>query len=293
MFAIAGIGNTVYHPADYALLSQHVSSDRIGQAFSFHTFAGMLGSAVAPASLLLMESFWGWRGAFIGTGVLGFAVALLLLLIHEGARGIKSVAAHPKSDASGSGWRLLLAPPILLNLAFFVLLAMISGGLYNYSVVALGALYGTPVTTANAALSGNLLFSAIGVLAGGLLVARTKRHGLVATLGLAVMALSVALIAGVDLGSLTLITAMSLGGFFSGLIMPSRDMIVREVTPPGSFGKVFGFVTTGFNIGGIVSPLIFGAVMDHDSPRMVFLLVVTFSLLGILTVATRRRRPIE
>jgi MFS family permease len=240
-----------------------------------------------------MESFWGWRGAFIGTGVLGFAVALLLLLIHEGARDIKSVAAHPKSDASGSGWRLLLAPPILFNLAFFVLLAMISGGLYNYSVVALGALYGTPVTTANAALSGNLLFSAIGVLAGGLLVARTKRHGLVATLGLAVMALSVALIAGVDLGSLTLIAAMSLGGFFSGLIMPSRDMIVREVTPPGSFGKVFGFVTTGFNIGGIVSPLIFGAVMDHDSPRMVFLLVVTFSLLGILTVATRRRRPIE
>ena len=67
-------------------------------------------------------------------------------------------------------------------------------------------------------------------------------------------------------------------------------MIVREVTPPGSFGKVFGFVSTGFNIGGIVSPLIFGAVMDHGSSRMVFLLVVAFSLLGILTVATRPRR---
>jgi MFS family permease len=104
------------------------------------------------------------------------------------------------------------------------------------------------------------------------------------------MALTIALVAGVDLGSLTLIAAMSLGGFFSGLVMPSRDMIVREVTPPGSFGKVFGFVTTGFNIGGIVSPLIFGAVMDHDSPRMVFLLVAAFSLLGILTVATRPRR---
>ena len=47
-------------------------------------------------------------------------------------------------------------------------------------------------------------------------------------------------------------------------------MIVRDVTPPGSFGKVFGFVTTGFNIGGIVSPLIFGAIMDHGSPRLVF-----------------------
>ncbi len=78
-----------------------------------------------------------------------------------------------------------MSAPILLNLVFFALLAIISAGLYNYSVVALGALYGTPVTTANAALTGNLLLSAIGVLLGGLLVGRTTRHGLVATIGLA------------------------------------------------------------------------------------------------------------
>lgn len=292
MFAIAGMGNTVYHPADYTLLSQHVPADRIGQAFSLHTFAGMLGSAVAPASLLMLQSAWGWRGAFIGAGVLGFAVALLLLLVRDGATATRTASTRPTSDSSDAGWRLLLSAPILLNLAFFTLLAMISGGLYNYSVVALGALYGTPVTTANAALTGNLLLSAAGVLVGGLLVTRTKRHSLVATLGLTAMALSVALVALVDLSSLALIAAMSLGGLFSGVIMPSRDMIVREVTPPGSFGKVFGFVTTGFNIGGIVSPLIFGAVMDHGSPRMVFLLVVVFTLLGIVTVATRPRRTV-
>ena len=83
---------------------------------------------------------------------------------------------------------------------------------------------------------------------------------------------------------------MAASGFFFGVIMPSRDMIVREVTPPGSFGKVFGFVTTGFNIGGIVSPLMFGAIMDHGSPRLVFLLVAAFSALAIITVATRPRR---
>lgn len=290
MFAIAGMGNTVYHPADYTLLSQHVPADRIGQAFSVHTFAGMLGSAVAPASLLMLQSSWGWRGAFIGAGVLGFAVALLLFLVRDGATATGIASTRPIPDSSDAGWRLLLSAPILLNLAFFILLAMISGGLYNYSVVALGALYGTPVTTANAALTGNLLLSAAGVLVGGLLVTRTKRHSLVATLGLTAMALSVVLIALVDLSSLALIAAMSLAGLFSGVIMPSRDMIVREVTPPGSFGKVFGFVTTGFNIGGIVSPLIFGAVMDHGSPRMVFLLVAVFTLLGIVTVATRPRR---
>jgi MFS family permease len=290
MLAIAGMGNTVYLPANYALLSQHVPSDRIGQAFSLHTFAGMLGSAVAPASLLMMQSYWGWRGAFIGTGVLGLAVVLLILLVRDGATKTASVDTRPASDSSDAGWRLLLSAPILLNLTFFILLAMMSSGLYNYSVVALGALYGTPVTTANAALTGYLLLSAAGVLVGGLLVTRTKRHSLVATLGLIAMALSALLVALVDLGALPLIVAMSLGGLFSGVIMPSRDMIVREVTPPGSFGKVFGFVTTGFNIGGIVSPLIFGAVMDHGSPRMVFLLVAAFTLLGIVTVATRLRR---
>ena len=290
MFGIAGMGNTVYHPANYALLSQHVPSDRIGQAFSLHTFAGMLGSAVAPASLLMMQSSWGWRGAFVGAGVFGFAVALLLLLVRDGTTPTANAGTRPPSDSSDTGWRLLLSAPILLNLAFFILLAMMSGGLYNYSVVALGALYGTPVTTANVALTGNLLLSATGVLVGGLLVTRTKRHSLVATLGLTAMALSVVLVAVVDLDSLALIAAMSLAGLFSGVIMPSRDMIVREVTPPGSFGKVFGFVTTGFNIGGIVSPLIFGAVMDHGSPRMVFLLVAAFTLLGIVTVAARPRR---
>ena len=289
MFGVAGMGNTVYHPADYTLLSQHVPADRIGQAFSLHTFAGMLGSAVAPASLLMMQSSWGWRGAFVGAGVFGFAVALLLLLVRDGTTPTANVGTRPASDSSDTGWRLLLSAPILLNLAFFILLAMMSGGLYNYSVVALGALYGTPVTTANVALTGNLLLSAAGVLVGGLLVTRTKRHSLVATLGLTAMALSVVLVALVDLNSLALIAAMSLAGLFSGVIMPSRDMIVREVTPPGSFGKVFGFVTTGFNIGGIVSPLIFGAVMDHGSPRMVFLLVAAFTLLGIVTVATRPR----
>src|SRR6202158_1305028 len=83
MFALAGVGNAVYHPADYALLSQHVPPDRIGQAYSIHTFAGMLGSAVAPASLLLMQNYWGWRGAFIGAGILGFAVAAILLAVPD------------------------------------------------------------------------------------------------------------------------------------------------------------------------------------------------------------------
>ena len=287
MFGIAGIGNAVYHPADYALLSHHVPAENIGRAFSVHTFAGMLGSALAPPTLLAMQNLWGWRVAFIGAAMIGFSVAALVALLRD--NGVAPAHAAParaaeKSDAGA--WRMLMAPAILLNLVFFMLLAMISGGLYNYSVVAFGALYGTPVGTANAALTGNLLLSSIGVLIGGWLVGHTARHAAVASLGLALLTVLVGVI---DLAPALLIATMSLGGFFSGVIMPSRDMIVRAVTPPGAFGRVFGFVTTGFNLGGIVSPLVFGAIMDHGRPQLVFLAAASFALLSILTVAINPR----
>ena len=286
MFALAGVGNTVYHPADYALLSQHVPAKNIGQAFSIHTFAGMLGSALAPASLLIMQNLWGWRAAFIGAGLFGLAVAAILLAMRDQAPATQETHARKADSGSVVGWKLLLSAPIVLNLLFFMLIALMSGGMFNYSVVALGLLYGTPVATANAALTTLLLLSALGVLAGGLLVTRTLRHGLVASLGLVAMAVSAALVGQFDLSTWALVAVMTVFGFFFGAISPSRDMIVREVTPPGSFGKVFGFVTTGFNIGGIISPLIFGALMDAGHPRLVFLTVATCGLIAVLTVAT-------
>jgi FSR family fosmidomycin resistance protein-like MFS transporter len=298
MFALAGIGNTVYHPADYALLSRHVPAQRIGQAFSVHTFAGMLGAAVAPPTLLLMQSVWGWRGAFIGAGIMGFAVAAAVLLVREQA---SSAAAAPKPRATSDdklagspvGWSLLLSPPILLNLVFFMLLAIMNSGVNNYSVAALGLLYATPVAIANTALTAMLLLSAIGVLAGGLVVTRTALHTTVAALGIAGAVVAAGLIAAFDFGAIALVAVMAVFGFCTGVIAPSRDMIVREATPEGSFGKVFGFVTTGFNLGGIVAPMIFGALMDHGSPRMVFIGVAVTALIAILTVTTLPKRSRE
>jgi MFS family permease len=307
MFALAGLGNTVYHPADYALLSRHVPAARTARAFSFHTFAGMLGNAAAPPSLLFLQSVVGWRGAFLGAAVLGLLVALVMAVAGEpppaepaagrlASRGLSQADDAPAGGApahSQDGWRLLLSPAILLNLAFFIMLAMSSGALYNFLVPALGALYGTPVTIGNAALTALLLLSPIGVLAGGWLAGRTPHHGLVASCGLIVTAAVSALVGSFDFAAAALIVLMSIGGFFSGLTMPSRDMIVRAVTPPGAYGRVFGFVSTGFNIGGIVSPLIFGQLLDHDHPRAIFFCVAGCALVSIATVAinTSRRTP--
>ena len=288
MFGLLGLGNTTYHPANYAILSQQISPARTAKAFSIHTFAGVLGAAAAPASLLMMQNVWGWRGAFLGAAALGLVTALLLAMQREET---PTHTTRPHGDtATPEGWKLLLSAPILLNMALFALLALVSGGLQNYSVVALGALYGTPPSIGNIALSAYLLLTAAGVLIGGTVASRTARHSLVAVVGLVALGIVGAAIAARDLGAILLIGAMSLGGFFNGLIMPSRDLIVREVTPPGSFGKVFGFVTSGFNVAGIVAPLIFGAVMDAGSPHLVFVLVAVFSVVAILTVIGTQRR---
>ena len=128
-------------------------------------------------------------------------------------------------------------------------------------------------------------------LAGGFVTGRTNQQGLVATLGLLILAATALLVGTVDLGGVLLVLTMAVGGFFNGVIMPSRDMIVRSVTPPGSFGKVFGFVTTGFNIAGIVAPLVFGWMMDQGNPQAIFIASAAFGLASILTVmvGTARR----
>jgi MFS family permease len=287
MFAVMGLANTVYHPADYTLLSERVSPRRMTQVFSFHTCSGMIGSAVAPVTLLFMQAAVGWRGAFLCSALLGVAAALFLALQGEPplVRATHAKAhGEEAAGASSDGWRLLLSAPILLNLVFFIVLSMAGGGLNQYLVVALGALYATPPALANTALTGLLTLSAIGVLLGGALAARTARHSLVACTGLLVTGAAATLIAFVDLGALLLVITASLSGLASGTAMPSRDMIVRSVTPAGSFGKVFGFVTTGLHIGGMVAPLIFAQFLDHGYPRGVFLFVAACTLVAVATV---------
>jgi MFS transporter, FSR family, fosmidomycin resistance protein len=294
MYGVAGLGNTAYHPADYSLLSHHSRPDRLSQIFAFHTFAGMLGSAVAPVTLLGMQSYFGWRGAYIGAAIFGLIVLAVLLAQPEPIAEHRRELRSGKSRAPGAaiGWRLLVAPTILINLAFFTLTALTGNGLNTYLIVALGALYGTPAAIANIALTSLLAMNAIGVLAGGVLAGRIRQHALIAASGLTVAGAVTALIGLFDLPSALLIALTGLSGFAAGLTYPSRDMLVRAVTPPGAFGAVFGFVSTGFNIGASIAPIVYGMLMDHEQPRGIFFFSAAVSLVCVSTVTfglSRRR----
>jgi MFS transporter, FSR family, fosmidomycin resistance protein len=284
MFAMAGLANTVYHPADYSLLSHHVTGERIGGAFSIHTFAGMLGGAVAPAAMLLAQPLIGWRGAFMAAATLGLVVAATLALLRSDFMSGAHQTAKPTHEERAERRQLLRSWPILASFAFFTLQSAIFVAIQTFSPVALHSAFGTAIPVGNAALSANMLFGAVGVLAGGVLVTRVNNHRFCAAAGLFVAAVMVLLAGTFDFGMLALTVVMSIGGFSTGLIAPSRDLLVREVTPPGAFGTVFGFVTTGYNIAGIVFPLVFAALLDHGMPRSVFLLAAALCMLSILTV---------
>ncbi|HEY6719345.1 MAG TPA: MFS transporter [Reyranella sp.] len=288
-YALMGVANTVYHPADYSILSAAIDGKKIGKAFSIHTFAGYLGFGVTPAMVLACAAIWDWRGAFLFAAGLSFAVALLLIVAGSVLPQVVRKPMGPSKAEAKVGLDLLLSPPILRNLLFFFCLAMANGGIQTFTVVGMGALHGTPASVANVALSGFLLCSAGGVLLGGIIADRTPHHERVAALGFACTSTMAILMAWVNMPAAILIGVMSLGGLLNGIIQPSRDMMVRAVTPPGSFGKVFGFVTTGFNLGGMISPLLFAWLMDRGEPRGIFMIVVAFIFLALVTVITRAK----
>jgi len=286
--AIAGLANAVYHPANYALLNAGISTARMGRAFSLHTFAGYLGGAIAPAFMLGLVLLVGVQGAVLGAALLAWVAALAVWW------GCPHDVRTTAPKAKGSAARVF-SPAILGLTGFFVLIALSIGGMNGFAVAALVASGGLSLGLASIALSGFLAGSAVGVLLGGGLADRFPRHGLVAAAGFAAASLLTAIIALVPMPGLVTVAMLTAAGIMSGLCMPSRDMMVRAAAPPGQAGAVFGVVSTGFNIGGVISPVMFGWLMDAGHPSAVFLLGAAFmalTSLAALLPELRRARPV-
>jgi MFS family permease len=284
---LLGLANSVYHPADYAILSAHMDEARMGRAFSIHTFAGFLGGAVAPAIVAALVATTGGHGALIVAGAVGPAVALLLVVV-----GIPDASAADRAvNGMTTPQQNIVTPAIIVLTVFFMLLSLSNAGIGNFGVVALMSGYGSSFSTANIALTAFLGSSAAGVLAGGFLADHTRRHGQVAAVCFALNAAIVLVIAVMTLPAVLLTAAMAVAGFLGGVIAPSRDMLVRNAAPPGAAGRAFGIVSTGFNIGGIISPLLFGWIMDQDMPHWVFGASVVFMALTVLLALVTDRNP--
>lgn len=281
--ALAGVANAVYHPADYALLAQGIDPARMGKAFSIHTFAGFLGAAVAPLVLPAIAAASDPRLAFVAVALAGFAALALLLVPGSGitriapVRAAKAAASKPDNDG-----RRLLSPMILTLTLLFVLLNLSTSAIEKFSLPALMQGQGIALPWANATLSAFLFASAFGVLSGGVLADRTRRHGLVAAAAFGLAALLTALVASAGLSGQALVVVLGVIGFLTGVIAPSRDMLVRAASPKGAEGRTFGIVSSGFNIGGALGPVGFGWLLDRGLPNGIFWASVVFMGLTVL-----------
>lgn len=287
----AGLGNAVYHPADYAILGARVRPERVGRAFAVHTFGGYLGFAAAPITIVALTGLVGWRTALLVAGGAGILVGLVLLAF-RGLLATPPGAKRAKGEAGAADRRLLASGPVLLALLFFVLLALAHGGITGFTPVVLERSRGLELAAANLPLAAFLLASTPGVLLGGWAADRLGRHGAIVAVCALLIAAMAAAAALLTPPLPVLVLLFALGGLASGIVAPSRDMLVRAVTPPGAAGRVFGFVMVGFNLGGLVAPPAYGFLVDSGRPELVLLVVAAISLVTMATVAgTAGRRP--
>jgi len=291
---LAGLGNSVFHPADYSIFNAVISPRRLARAYSIHSVSGGLGWAIAPAVVGVLTQAIGWRGALLTVGGAGLvAVGGLatqgdaLLDRHAGGE----MPAVARKGVVGD-IRLLMTAPILMAFAYFAFAATATVGLQTFSISAMVTVYAVPLALATRALTAFLIGGAAGVLVGGLLADRVHRHDLVAASGLTLAAALMLLVGAAAVPVEALAAVMGLAGFFQGATAPSRDMLVRAATPPGASGKVFGFVYSGLDLGSSLTPLAFGLLLDRGEPRVIFLAVAVLMLATIVTVVQVRRSAV-
>lgn len=284
--ALSGVGNSVIHPADYAILAGSIDKSRMGRAFAVHTFTGNLGFAAGPPVMALLMTWLGWRWGVVAAGLAGLPVVLTILWQSR----ILREQNRPAAAATGalSGTELLTSRPMLLFFGFFLLSAMGGAGLQAWLITALHQLHGMEIAAASLALTMYMAGATAGVLVGGWIADNTKRH-LPAVIALTtIAAIFVLLTEWVRISDSVTIATIFLGGIFLGASRTPRDIMVKDAAPPGQIGKVFGFVSSGLPLGQAITPMPFGALIDWGRPDLILPLAAGIMMASLLFAGSGR-----
>ena len=288
--SVAGLGNSIFHPADFTLLNHRVAAPRLGHAFSVHGLSGNLGWAAAPVFMAGIASVTDWHVAGFAAAGVGFIVLVILWLRREvltdAARGL---AAHGDSRETTNSSQLgfLQSGAVWLCFAFFFLTTAAFGILQNYAPAILGEVYGVSLTMATAGLTAYLLGSAAGMLTGGFLAARSEQNERLIAVALGLAATTATVIASGMAAAWMLLPLMTVMGFGVGVAGPNRDLLVRRAATSrfgrAAFGRVYGFVYSGLDTGLAMSPVLFGPLLDSGRFREALAAVAVLQVAALLT----------
>lgn len=274
-----GIGNSVFHPADYAILGHHVSSGRLGRAFSVHTIGGSIGWMLAPPLMTFLALAYDWRIALVVASLIVFAVALSILLLHSRL----AIPGQPPSQSKRLDLSFLRELAILMCFLFFVLQAYVVIALQSFLPIALNEIYTIDLATAALLLSTFLLGSTIGTLIGGFAADARIGQQTAIFAGYGVSAFCLFLLGLMALPVIVQFALLAVAGAGAGFTTPSRDLLIRAVAGPKRIGRVFGVVYSGLDLGGTLAPyataLLFSAGYAH-------LFLPLMAVMTVLTIAT-------
>jgi MFS family permease len=286
--ALSGVGNSVIHPADYAILSGSVNKTRMGRSFALHTFNGNLGFALGPPVIIALSHAFGWRAALLSVGLLGIPLVAAIVLQSRFLVDQGKPAPAPGRAPTLSGRQLLMTRPMLLFFGFFMLGSMAGAGIQAWVITVLHQVNGMDLALASSALTFYMIGATGGTLVGGYAADRINRHLTFASTLTTLSAALVLLIAAFRLPDPLVVGLLALSGLALGASRTPRDMMVRDAAPPGQIGKVFGFVSAGLPLGSAVTPVPFGFLIDQGRPELVLVLVAALLLLSLLFAGSAR-----
>ena len=286
--ALAGLGNSPFHPVDFTILNHRVSQPRLGHAFAVHGVSGNLGWAIAPVVLLGVTGLTGsWRWALATCALWALAVLALMLWQHEAVDDHvrQRRAATHVADRSEPALAFLRLPSVWLCFSFFFFSTCALTAILSFAGPALHKMYDVPLEAASFVVTGYMLCGIVGLLLGGFVAARAAR--LERTIGICLAAAG-ALLALVGTGWLPAALAIGVAAFAglgTGLAGPSRDMLIKRASPPGATGRVYGTVYSGLDLGFALAAPVFGAVLDGGNPNGVFFGAALALALGVLSAS--------
>jgi MFS family permease len=284
---LSGIGNSVIHPADYSVLAGSISRHRMGRAFALHTFNGNVGSVCAPPVTAALVLLIGWRETLMVYGLVGVPLVLTILwqsgILREQTRDVE-VRRRPAL----SGGAFLLTRPILLFFGFFLLSAMATSGLQAWLITVLHEVRGLDLKAASTALTAYMAGATGGILIGGWVADRNARllaFAVTATIAASALLLVVGT---VSMTQFATVAVLFVAGILTGASRTPRDLMVKDASPPGQIGKVFGFVSAGLPLGNALTPVPFGFLIDAGRPDLVLVLVATILMASLMFMGSAR-----
>lgn len=237
-------------------------NERLGLALGLTLLGtGLGGALLKPITAGLIAEF-GWRGAYVGLALIPLVLVfpLVLMWFRTPVAGEAPTTENQPASADGSfaqvlsDWRFWAIAIAYLPIGFAV------PGLITNMELVLGSSGGSAsVVVLAATLFG--VFVIIGRVIGGYLLDRFN-PSLVGAILILSLSLAFVILSGDNLSASTIILAIALAGFGTGVEFDVLSYLITKIFGPALYNKTFGAALAVLYLGAAFGPLTFGMTYD-------------------------------